>query len=218
MQSAGSPLASNRMQCCAPVVRSSWSGRCLKTEIILTWIKTIRNGCLICCVISEDVKESSVWLRRQASLMDAISNKRSAWMERKSLFFIGWLDVSLADDSRRISGNNNLSVEISNGCSAARGQEKIWRHKYKQQHQMECFPTAWIYLSGWGLKKNQNTKQKSEVDISHKMSFVCVMGTQAACVTSPCQTGRTKKQNSGPDSSLCVFWLSSCPVISRSQN
>lgn len=58
-------------------------------------------------------------------------------MERKSLFFIGWLDVSLADDSRGISGNNNLSVEISNRYCAAQGQKKIWVHKYKQKHQME---------------------------------------------------------------------------------
>lgn len=92
--------------------------------------------------------------KRLIVAMDAISNKSSAWMERKIPFFIGWLDVSLADDSRGISGNN-LPVEILNGYGATQEQSKIRRHKYKQTHQMECFPTGWIYLSGCGPTKTK---------------------------------------------------------------
>lgn len=159
---------------------------------------------------------------RQKNLMDAISNKSSARMETKISFFIGWLDVSLADDWRGISGNNNLSVEISNGYSATQERNKIWRHKYKQAYQMECFPTGWIYLSGWGPKKKQ-TKKQSEVDISPQVPFFgCNGNTFNMCRFPMSKLIWIKKQKTktkllptvGSEGNKFVFWaeLLSCLI------
>lgn len=164
-------------------------------------------------------------MSRQRNLMDAISNKSSARMERKISFFIGWLDVSLADDWRGISGNNNLSVEISNGYSATQEQNKIWRHKYKQTYQMECFPTGWIYLSGWGPKKKL-TKKQSEVDISPQIPFFGYNGNTFNMCRFPMSKLwelKSKKQNWNSCQQLGVkkrnlcFGLNCFPVLSQPQ-
>lgn len=84
------------------------------------------------------------------------------WEERFRFLLDGlmspWLMIQ-----RGISGNNNnLSVEISNGYSATQEQKKIWRHKYKQTHQMECFPNRLDLFVWLGDRKKAKIHQKKK--------------------------------------------------------